>query len=221
MSLNVYLHKQLVQGPPLPKPVDLRLQTWFCWIAKLLRKTTKSEASGLCSKTWDLYDHTLHLGCLTEYFPTFCAKRALKVSAGVSLWRHLRWQMIIRYFYSSEIIFFHFPVCRQSCGQQPCLTQPLVFLLLKPHSSPVYWHILGKSFTASEKILFCCPCFQLSAAKLLLNLCPSTPCKEHIELIPGLQVQRDGAGAPWNGLGTAVGPAPSASPAPGEKTKSR
>lgn len=109
VGLNVYLHKRLVQVTSLPKPVDPRLQTWFCWIAKLQQKTTKSETSGLCSKTLDLCDHILHLGSVWQYFPTFCIKIASKVSAGVSHWRHLRWQMIIRHFYSAEIIFFAFP----------------------------------------------------------------------------------------------------------------
>lgn len=63
----------------------------------------------------------------------------------------------------------HFPVHRQSCDQQPCLTQSLIFLLLNPLNSPIYWHFFKKVLLPLKKILSCCPCFQLSAAKLPLS----------------------------------------------------
>ena len=124
---------------------------------------------GLCSKTRDLYDHTLHLGSVWHYFPAFSIKRASKVSAGVSLWRHLRWQMIIRYFYRAEIIFFAFP---SSQAELWSATLSDSASHLRAFKTPQFSYLLTffkKSLTASEKILFCCPCFQLSAAKLLLS----------------------------------------------------
>lgn len=172
-----------------------------------------------------IWSHSASWFSLTEYFPAFCTKRALKVSAGVSLWRHLRWQTIIRYFYSTEMIFFSFPSLQgelwsatlsDSASHLPAFKTPQFSHLLTYFKKKFYclWKksdsvVLASSFLQQR---YCC---------LQWNLCPSRHFRGSTDFIPGQQVQWDAADALWNELGKAVGPFPSASPVPGEKTESR
>lgn len=198
---------------------------WFCWIAKLRRKTTKSETPGLCSKTRDLYDHILHLGSVWQYFPTFSVKRASKVSAGVSLWRHFWWQMIIRYFYSAEMIFLAFPSLQaelwsatlsDSASHLPAFKTPQFSYLLT---------FFLKSLTTSEKksypVVLASSFLQQSCRCLQRNLCPRRHCRKPVGFLPSQQDQLDAGDAPRIGLGKAVGPSTSAGPSPGEKPRAR
>lgn len=117
-----------------------------------------------------IWSHSASWFNLTEYFPAFCAKRALKVSAGVSLWRHFRWQMIIRYFFSTGIIFFSFPSSQAELWSATLSDSASHLPALKtPQLSHLLTYFKKKFYCLWKKILFCCPCFQLSAAKLLLS----------------------------------------------------
>lgn len=131
----------------------------------------------------------------------------------------------IKYFYSAEIIFFSFPSSQaelwsatlsDSASHLPAFKTPLFSHLLTYFKKKVLLPL-----KKSCSVILTSSFLQQSYCCLQLNLCPSKHCKRPIKCICSQQVQRDAVDAFCNGLGKAVGPSPSASPVPGEKTKSR
>lgn len=103
--------------------------------------------------------------------------------------------MIIGYFCSTGMIFFAFPNLQAEVWSATLPDSAAHLPAVKP--PPFSFLSLFPSLTASEKILFCCPCFQLSAAKLPLSPVEFVP-KEALQKADGIHPQSaDPAGCSW------------------------